>query len=53
MLFKVYDSKGKDITYQEEWYIDLQGNLYFMTNDIDSPLMDAEYFGYTYKLNKI
>ena len=50
MIFKVFDANGKDITEQEEWYIDIYGTLYFMTNDIDSPLQDAESFGYTYKM---
>ncbi len=49
-MFKVYDSNGKDITEQEEWYIDIYGTLYFMTNDIDSPLQDAGDYGYTYKM---
>ena len=50
MIFKVCDANGKDITEQEEWYIDIYGTLFFMTNDIDSPLQDAESFGYTYKM---
>lgn len=50
-MFSVFDKNGKDITAQEEWYLDVTGALYFMTNDIDSPLMEAEYFGYTYKMN--
>ncbi len=52
-MFIVYDSNGEDVTQQEEWYIDVYGTLYFMTNDIDSPLMDAESFGYTYKMNGV
>ena len=53
MIFKVFDANGKDITEQEEWYIDIYGTLFFMTNDIDSPLLDAEFFGYTYKMTGV
>lgn len=50
MKFKVYElTTDKDVTEENEWYIDADGNLYFMTNDIDSPLYMAsgEYY---YKL---
>lgn len=50
MIFKVFDANGKDITEQEEWYIDVYGTLFFMTNDIDSPLQDASDYGYHYEL---
>ena len=46
--FKVYDSNGKDVTTEREWYIDVQGDLYFVIEDIDSPLMEAE--GFTYEV---
>ena len=52
-MFKVFDKNGKDVTNQEEWYIDIHGDLFFMTDDVDSPLMDAESFGYTYKMEGI
>lgn len=51
-MFRVYDAANNDITNQEEWYIDVNGNLFFMTNDIDSPLMEAETFGFHYVLVK-
>lgn len=50
MKFKVYELvTDKDVTDQKEWYIDTEGNLLFMTNDIDAPLYIAsgEYY---YKL---
>ena len=50
MIFKVFNANGEDITEQEEWYIDIYGTLFFMTNDIDSPLQDAGNYGYTYKM---
>ncbi len=31
---------------ERDWYIDKQGNLYFETNDVDCPLMDADGFSY-------
>lgn len=50
MKFKVYElGTDKDITDKKEWYIDTEGNLLFMTNDIDAPLyiVSGEYY---YKL---
>ena len=50
MKFKVYELvTDKDVTDKQEWYIDIDGNLLFMTNDIDAPLYMAsgEYY---YKL---
>lgn len=50
MKFKVYEkSTGKDVTEKLEWYIDCDGDLFFMTDDIDCPLNDSteEYY---YKL---
>lgn len=50
MKFKVYElATDKDVTDEKEWYIDIDGNLLFITNDIDSPLYMAsgEYY---YKL---
>lgn len=42
----VFDNNGNDVTDKNEWYIDIDGNLYFMTNDIDMPLQDADDFTY-------
>lgn len=50
MKFKVYElHTDKDVTDEKEWYIDTEGNLFFMTNDVDAPLYMAtgEYY---YKL---
>lgn len=50
MKFKVYEVvTDKDVTYDQEWYLDVEGNLYFITDDIDAPLHMAsgEYY---YKL---
>ena len=42
MKFKVYEvATNKDVTDEQEWYIDSDGQLMFMTNDIDSPLQEA------------
>ena len=46
--FVVFDRDGNDITDKNEWYIDIDGNLFFMTNDIDMPLFDAD--GCTYEV---
>ncbi len=46
MKFKVFDGRGNDVTMERDWYIDKQGNLYFETNDVDCPLMDADGFSY-------
>ena len=50
MKFKVLETvTDKDVTKEKEWYIDTDGNLYFLTNDIDFPLelASGEYY---YKL---
>ena len=44
--FKVYDKNGNDVTNKDDWYIDINGNLYFETTDIDCPLMEAEEYRY-------
>lgn len=47
MKFKVYEIiTDKDVTYDQEWYLDVEGNLYFITDDIDAPLHMAsgEYY---------
>lgn len=38
IIFKVYDKSGKDVTIYFEWYIDSEGDLYYMTDDVDMPL---------------
>lgn len=42
----VFDQDGKNITDERTWYIDVDGNLYFETSDIDMPLQDANDFTY-------
>ena len=42
MDFKVYKIvTGEDVTDEREWYVDTDGNLLFMTNDVDCPLHEA------------
>lgn len=48
MKYIVKDNNGKDVTTESSWYIDPDGNLYFETDDVDCPLMDAD--GYSYEL---
>lgn len=41
MKFKVYEyglQTEKEVTEEKEWFIDVDGNLMFMTDDIDCPL---------------
>ena len=50
MKFKVYEiGTDKDVTDKQEWFIDIDGNLMFMTNDIDCPLHEVEFGKYYYK----
>ena len=51
LKIKVMDENLKDVTSERDWYIDTNGNLYFETNDIDCPLMEAE--GYCYQVEDI
>ena len=47
MNFKVYETvTGNDVTQEKEWYVDADGYLYYMTNDVDSPLYvaDGQYY---------
>ena len=42
MKFRVYEVvTDKDVTDSQEWYIDIEGDLYFITDDIDAPLYMA------------
>lgn len=50
MKFRVYETvTGKDVTSENEWYVDTDGNLFYMTDDINCPLymVDGEFY---YKL---
>ena len=50
MGFKVYNADGEDVTESgDTWVIDTNGTLYYLTNDIDRPLVEAE--GYWYSMN--
>ena len=50
MKFKVHEMvTDKDVTDTQEWYLDVEGNLYFITDDIDAPLYMAS-SEYYYKL---
>lgn len=43
ITFRVFETAtGKDVTDEESWYIDQNGDLYFETNDIDSPMVLVE-----------
>ena len=48
MKYIVKDSNGKDVTTEGSWYIDPNGILYFETDDVDCPLIEAD--GYSYEL---
>ena len=48
VIFTVFDKHGKDVTDKNEWYIDVNGNLFFLTDDVDMPLQDAD--DYTYNV---
>ena len=41
--FRVYDKEGHDVTDKNDWYIDVDGNLYFETNDINKHKAFGEY----------
>ena len=50
MNFRVYEFEtDKDVTNKKEWFIDTDGDLRFLTNDVDDPLQmtDGQYY---YKL---
>lgn len=42
MPFKVRDMEGNDITDRQEWYMNPKGELFYLTNDVDSPLAEAD-----------
>ena len=44
--FRVFNGNGIDVTDLYDWYIDKNGDLYYLTDDIDSPLYSPE--DYTY-----
>lgn len=44
LKFRVIDKDDNDITHKHEWYIDANGDLYIMTDDVNSPLADASDF---------
>ena len=51
MKFRVYElGTDRDVTDKEDWYIDTEGDLFFMTGDIDSPLYAPSMAEYYYKL---
>lgn len=50
MRFIVRDKNGNDVTNLVKFYIDQNGNLYFLTNDVDDPLQDAMEMGYAYEI---
>jgi hypothetical protein len=48
---KVYDRQGRDVTYDDDWHLNMEGELLCATNDIDEPYLPvnpAE--GYRYEV---
>ena len=45
MKIKVIDNLGKDVTYDREWYINTDGEVFYYTGDPDGPLyvVDNDY----------
>lgn len=45
MKIIVRDNLGKDVTYERDWYINTDGDIFYETNDIDCPLyiVDNDY----------
>lgn len=42
LKFRVFDQDDNDITSKYGWYIDPDGNLGFMTDEINCPIADAD-----------
>ena len=42
MKFRIIDKNGKDVTDTRDWYLDLNGNVYIETDDIDMPIQYME-----------
>ena len=43
MKFRVYEfTTNKEVTDEQEWYIDIVGRLFYMTDDINCPLYEAD-----------
>lgn len=47
IIFTVFDKDGNDVTDEKGWYIDSYGNLFFITDDVDMPLHDADDYTYS------
>ncbi len=39
---KIIDKYGRDVTKNNDWYIDTDGTLCFETDDIDMPIQAAD-----------
>lgn len=48
--FIVKDIEGNDVTETRKWLISSNGKLYYLTDDIDMPLVDADN-DYVYEIN--
>lgn len=46
MAFRVYDGEGNDVTDDRQWFINSDGQLFYLTDDIDSPLIEANDYWY-------
>ena len=42
VIFRVYDSKGKEVTDDYTWYLNQYGDLCYETSDIDMPVQEVE-----------
>ena len=48
---KVYDKQGRDVTYDDDWHLNMEGELLCATNDIDDPYIPVDpNEGYRYEV---
>ena len=51
MTFRVYElMTDKDVTDEREWFINSEGHLMFMTDDVNCPRYEVNSGKYYYKL---
>lgn len=41
-IYKGEFATNKEVTDEQEWYIDILGRLFYMTDDINCPLYEAD-----------
>lgn len=39
---KVYDKQGRDVTYDDDWHLNMEGELLCATNDNDDPYIPVD-----------